>query len=141
MREQAINIIAKRRIVPVITAQKAGEIASIADAIGNLQIYRNGNEIVVKVNNINCDSIIKVLLHLLNKNNGESDNKMKNKILSMFGGPFAFKMLSLIPQESKDNMVMHFVNDQRDFIINMICEKISKAGIEAEIKDIEISMD
>ena len=50
-------------------------------------------------------------------------------------------MLSLIPQESKNNMVMHFVNDQRDFIINMISEKMSEVGIEAEIKDIEISKD
>ena len=64
---------------------------------------------------------------------------MKNKILSMFGAPFASKMLSLIPQESKDNIVMHFINDQRDFIINMISEKMSEYGIEAEIKDIALS--
>lgn len=98
-------------------------------------------EIRIKVDNINYDSIVKVLLPLLNKNNSENENKMKNKILSMFGAPFASKMLSLIPQESKDNIVMHFINDQRDFIINMISEKMSEYGIEAEIKDIEISKD
>lgn len=98
-------------------------------------------EIKINIDNINYDSILKVLLPLLNKNNSESENKMKNKLLSMFGGPFASKMLSLIPQESKDNMVMHFVNDQKDFIINMLSEKMSEVGIEAEIKDIEISKD
>ncbi len=98
-------------------------------------------EIKIKVDNINYDSIVKVLLPLLNKNNSESENKMKNKLLSMLGGPFASKMLSFIPQESKDNIVMHFINDQRDFIINMISEKMSEYGIEAEIKDIEISKD
>lgn len=98
-------------------------------------------EIKINVDNINYDSIVKVLVPLLNKNNDESENKMKNKVLSMFGGPFASKMLSFIPQESKDNMVMHFVNDQRDFIINMISEKMRETGIEVEIKDIEISKD
>ena len=98
-------------------------------------------EIKIKVDNINYDSVVKVLLPLLSKNNGESDNKMKNKIFGMFGGPFASKMLSLIPQESKDNIVMHFVNDQKEFIIDMISEKMSRTGIEAEIKDIEISKD
>ena len=98
-------------------------------------------EIKINVDNINYDSIVKALMPLLNKNSDGTDNKMKNKILSMFGGGFTTKMLSLIPQESKDNMVMHFVNDQKDFIINMISEKMSEHGIEAEIKDIEISKD
>lgn len=96
-------------------------------------------EIKIKVENINYDSIVKVLLPLLNKNNGESDNKMKNKIIGMFGGPFASKMLSFIPQESKDNMVMHFVNDQKEFIISIIKKKLVEFGIEVEINDIEIN--
>ena len=48
-------------------------------------------EIRIKVDNINYDSIVKALLPLLNKNNGERDNKMKNKILSMFGGTVCFQ--------------------------------------------------
>lgn len=99
-------------------------------------------EIKINVDNINYDSVLKVLLPLLNKNSGGSENKIANKFIKMLGkGNFASKMLSLIPQESKDNMVMSFVNDQKDFIIGMISEKMSEFGIEAEINDIEISMD
>lgn len=99
-------------------------------------------EIRINVDNINYDSIIKVLLPLLSKNAGTSENKIANKFISMFGkGNFASKMLSLIPQESKDNMVMHFVNDQKDFIIETLSKKMDEFGIEAEIKNIEISKD
>lgn len=96
-------------------------------------------EIKIKVDNINYDSILKAVLPLLSKNGSEKENKLKNRIMKMFSGPFAFKMLSLIPQESKDNMVMSFVNDQKDFIIEVLSEKMGEYGIEAEIKDIEIS--
>jgi len=99
-------------------------------------------EIRINVDNINYDSIVKAIFPLLGKNDGAAENKMANKFIRMFGkGNFASKMLSLIPQESKDNMVMHFVNDQKDFIIETLSKKMNEFGIEAEIKNIEISKD
>lgn len=99
-------------------------------------------EIKINVENINYDSIVKVLLPLLSKQSDSTENKIASKFIGMFGkGNFASKMLSFIPQESKDNMVMHFVNDQKDFIIEALSKKMDEFGIEAEIKDIEISKD
>ena len=97
-------------------------------------------EIRIKVDNINYESIVKVLMPLLNNNKEASENKIASKFMGMFGkGTLATKMLSLIPQESKDNMVMHFVNDQKEFIISTIKKKLGELGIEVDIDDIEIT--
>ncbi len=99
-------------------------------------------EIKIKVDNINYESILKVLMPLLSENKGDSEKKIASKFIAMFGkGTLATKMISLIPQDAKDNMVMHFVNDQKDFIISIIKEKLGELGIEVQINDIEITKD
>ncbi len=94
-------------------------------------------EIKVKVNDIDYDMIIKNALPLLRE---KSDNKIVKIIAGIIDmpGELPLKMISTIPQDTKNELVSYIVNLKKDAIAEIITESLGKKGFPIEVGDIEV---
>lgn len=94
-------------------------------------------EIKVTVNDIDYDTIIKNALPLLKE---KSDNKIVKIVAGIIDmpGDLPLKMISTIPQETKNEFVAYIVNLKKDAIANIITESLGKKGFPIEVGDIEM---
>lgn len=94
-------------------------------------------KIKAEIGSIDYDNIIKNALPLLKE---KSDSKIMNIISGIINmpGELPLKMISAIPQETKNELVAYIINSKKDAIINVISESLAKRGFPVEISDIEI---
>lgn len=94
-------------------------------------------QIKAKIDKIDYDNIIKNALPILKE---KSDSKIMNIISGIINmpGELPLKMISAIPQETKNELVAYIINSKKDAIINIITESLSKRGFPVDISDIEI---
>lgn len=94
-------------------------------------------QIKAKIEKIDYDNIIKNALPILKE---KSDSKIMNIISGIINmpGELPLKMISAIPQETKNELVAYIINSKKEAIINIITESLSKRGFPVEISDIEI---
>lgn len=97
-------------------------------------------QITAEIGNIDYDNIIKNALPLLKE---KSDSKIMNIISGIINmpGELPLKMISAIPQETKNDLVAYIINSKKDAIINVMSESLAKRGFPVEICDIEIITD
>lgn len=96
----------------------------------------------IKIDNIDYASVLKVLAPLISKVNTSADDNKAGKLIGMLGkGGISSGMLSLIPQETKDNMLITLVNGQKESILKLIRGLLKKHGIGVDVEDIELSED
>lgn len=94
-------------------------------------------KIKAEIGSIDYDNIIKNALPLLKE---KSDSKIMNIISGIINmpGELPLKMISAIPQETKNDLVAYIINSKKDAIINVMSESLAKRGFPVEICDIEI---
>lgn len=94
-------------------------------------------KIKAEIGSIDYDNIIKNALPLLKE---KSDSKIMNIISGIINmpGELPLKMISAIPQGTKNDLVAYIINSKKDAIINVMSESLAKRGFPVEICDIEI---
>lgn len=97
-------------------------------------------EIRAKIGNIDYDNIIKNALPILKE---KSDNKIVGIISNIINmpGELPMKMISALPQETKDELAAYIINSKKETIINIITESLEKRGFPVEISDFDIILD
>lgn len=94
-------------------------------------------EIKVKIDNIDYDTIIKNALPLLKEKTDSKIVKIVAGIIDM-PGELPLKMISTIPQDTKNELVAYIVNLKKDAIANIITEGLRKKGFPVEVGEFEI---
>lgn len=97
-------------------------------------------KIKAEIGNIDYDNIIKNALPLLKEKNDSKIVSIISGIVNM-PGELPLKMISAIPQETKNELVAYIINYKKDTIISIITESLCKRGFPVEISDIEIIAD
>lgn len=97
-------------------------------------------KIKAEIGNIDYDNIIKNALPILKEKNDSKIVSIISGIVNM-PGELPLKMISAIPQETKDELVAYIINYKKDAIISIITESLFKKGFPVEISDIEIATD
>ena len=94
-------------------------------------------EIRVKIDNIDYDTIIKNALPLLKEKN---DSKIISVISGFFNMPgnLAMKMISAIPQQTKNELVAYIINLKKETISNIITDSLGNKGFPVEVGDLEV---
>lgn len=97
-------------------------------------------KIALSIRDIDYESIIDQAVPLV-KEKVKSDNsvllKMISGILTM-PGDIPNKMLSALPQETKDELVVYLINSNKGKIAELLQNTLANKGIELRIDDIEI---
>ena len=96
--------------------------------------------IKANIGNIDYDNIIKSALPILQEH---KDSKIIGIISGIMNMPdnLAIKIISSIPQETKDQLVAYIINHKKEAIIGIIEESLSKRGFPLEIINLEIITD
>ncbi len=96
-------------------------------------------EIKAKIKNIDYENIIRNALPLLKE---KSDSKIMGIISGIINmpGDLPMKMISAMPQETKDELVAYIINSKKEKFINIITESLEKKGFPIEISDLEITV-
>lgn len=94
-------------------------------------------EIKITVNDIDYDTIIKNALPLLKE---KTDNKIVKIVAGIIDmpGDLPLKMISTIPQDTKNELVAYIVNLKKDTLANIITESLEKKGFPIKVGDIEM---
>lgn len=97
-------------------------------------------EIKAKIDDIDYDSIIKNALPILKE---KSDNKIVGIISDIINmpGELPLKMISAIPQKTKNELVVYIINSKKQAIISIITESLKEKGFPVELSDFEIIAD
>jgi len=96
-------------------------------------------EIKAKIGNIDYTNIIKNALPLLKEKNDSKIMGIISGIINM-PGDLPMKMISAMPQETKDELVAYIINSKKEKFINIITESLEKKGFPIEISDLEITV-
>ncbi len=97
-------------------------------------------EVKIKVKDLDYDNLIKAVIPILKETAKSSDNcklKILSNVLKM-PGDIPVKMLSVLPQKKKDEIVAYLLNHYKDKIIIWIQDSLKDKGFIIEIDDIEI---
>lgn len=94
-------------------------------------------QIKAEIGNIDYDNIIKNALPILAEKNDSKIMGIISGIINM-PGELPLKMISAIPQETKNELVAYIINSKKDAIISIISESLVKRGFPVEISDLEI---
>lgn len=97
-------------------------------------------EITAKIGNVDYDNIIKNALPILREKNDSKIVSIISGIINM-PGELPLKMISAIPQETKNELVAYIINYKKDSIIKIITESLEKKGFPVEISDMKIITD
>lgn len=93
-------------------------------------------QIKAEIGNIDYDNIIKNALPILKEKNDSKIMKIISGIINI-PGELPLKMISAIPQETKNELVAYIINYKKEAIIGIITESLSKKGFPVEISDIK----
>ncbi len=96
-------------------------------------------EIKAKIGNIDYANIIKNALPLLKEKNDSKIMGIISGIINM-PGDLPMKMISAMPQETKDELVAYIINSKKEKFISIITESLEKKGFPIEISDLEITI-
>ncbi len=96
-------------------------------------------EIKAKIGNIDYTNIIKNALPLLKEKNDSKIMGILSGIINM-PGDLPMKMISAMPQETKDELVAYIINSKKEKFISIITESLEKKGFPIEISDLEITI-
>ena len=99
-------------------------------------------KITLDISSIDYESIIECAIPLL-KEKAKTDNNVLLKTISgILGmpGDIPQKMLSALPQETKDELVVYLINSNKTKAIELLRKTLAKKGLLLQIDDIEISM-
>ncbi len=96
-------------------------------------------EIKAKIGNIDYTNIIKNALPLLKEKNDSKIMGILSGIINM-PGDLPMKMISAMPQETKDELVAYIINSKKENFISIITESLEKKGFPIEISDLEITI-
>lgn len=97
----------------------------------------------LELGTLDHEALIKMMLPIIIENPEAINDKTLSSIVNMAGvmkisGDTLAKMISHIPQDVKDNIVVYFVNNHKDIVLGFIENIIEKNGIKVDLKDIEI---
>ena len=94
-------------------------------------------EIKVRVDDIDYDTITKNALPLLKE---KSDNKIVKIVAGIIDmpGELPMKMISNIPQDTKNELVAYIVNLKKETIATIITESLGKKGFPVQVGELEI---
>ncbi len=100
-------------------------------------------KIEIETGKIDHEEIIKMILPIILENPDAIKDKTLSSIVNMasvmkISGDTVAKMISLIPQDVKDSIVVYFINNHKDIVLNFMENMMDKNGIKIDLKDIEI---
>ena len=94
-------------------------------------------KIKVQIGNIDYDTIIRNALPLLKEKNDSKIIGIISGVVNM-PGDLAMKMISAIPQETKNEFVAYIINLKKETIANIITDSLVNKGFPIEVCDIKI---
>ena len=80
-------------------------------------------EIKIKLGKVDHESIIKMILPIIARNQDAIEDKTLSNLVGFasvvnISGDSLAKMIALIPQDVKDNIIVYFVNNHKDVVLS-----------------------
>jgi len=97
-------------------------------------------KITLDINDIDYGALVEVFLPMVHDKLAEKDVTGPAILAKIAGMPpsIAGKMIDMLPQETKDELVVYLINSNKGKIAELLQNTLANKGIELRIDDIEI---